>query len=137
MVPARPVIRLLIIDDEDDLLVVLKETAHAHQFHVSLAASVDDALEQLAGGLVVDVVLCDMTMPDGGAERWLRVCGEAHPHLTDRTIVITGWSGGATSDALGGLGPDRCLFKPFAMSEVRGLAERIVASFGESPGEST
>ena len=121
-------IRLLIIDDEDDLLHVLKETAPTQGFHVSLATSTDEALRLLASGVEVDVVLCDLSMPDGGAEHWLRRCAGAHPTLASRTIVITGWTHTDNGGVVGELGADRCLFKPFAMSEVRRMAERLLHS---------
>ncbi len=124
----RSVIRLLIIDDEDEVLLVLKETGRAQGFEVSLAASVAEALRLLADGLAVDLVLCDLTMPDGGAAAWMRACLAAHPELASRTVVITGWAPPSDTDpsAVAGITTERYLCKPFAMSDVRRLAERII-----------
>lgn len=123
-----PNIRLLIIDDEDDVLQVLKETAVSQGFDVSLALSVDEALGLLNAGLEVDCVLCDVTMPDGGAEHWLTQCASAYPALASRTIVITGWNATSETGAVAAIGPDRCLFKPFSMSDVRRVVDQLLSS---------
>lgn len=125
---SRPRIRLLIIDDEAEVRTLMKDLAGAHALDVSEAGSVDDALEQLAAGLTIDVVLCDVAMPDGGAEKWLRVSHEAHPELERRTIVMTGWAPPGIDETLPGAPPDRCLYKPFTMTEVRAIADRLVAT---------
>jgi DNA-binding NtrC family response regulator len=120
-----PTIRLLIIDDEHDLLQVLKDTAPFQGFDVTLAQSVDDAVALLDRGLTVDVVLCDVSMPDGGAEFWVRRCASAYPALVGRTIAITGWSGTSAPATLQ-IPEERCLYKPFTMSDVRRMAVRLV-----------
>lgn len=122
-----PLIRLLIIDDEDDLLQVLKDTAPLQGFEVTLAQSVEQAMALLDGGLAVDVVLCDVSMPDGGAEQWLRRSAAAYPALVDRTIAMTGWSGASDAAALR-VPEERCLYKPFTMSDVRRMAAGIVST---------
>lgn len=125
----RPKTRLLIIDDEDDVLVVLRETATLSGFDVSLATSVDAALQSLASGLAVDVVLCDVSMPDGGAEKWLREASVQHPLLAKRTMLITGWASPEDEPGLLAVNPDHCLMKPFTMSDVRRIADRLLADF--------
>lgn len=122
----RPRIRVLIIDDEVEVLEVLGVTAPAHGFTAATASSVDRAIELLAGGLEVDVVACDMSMPDGGAEFWIRRATEAYPSLVSRTILITGWSANGESP-LPEIPGENCLFKPFSMSDVRRVADRILA----------
>ncbi len=123
----RPRIRLLIIDDEVDVRAFMKDMAAAYALDVSEAASVDDALSLLAAGLAVDVVLCDIAMPDGGAEKWLRVIRDAYPQLASRTIVITGWASPDAGQGIPGMRPDQCLYKPFTMAAMRSAADRLVA----------
>lgn len=120
--------RLLIIDDEDDLRTVLQESTVAHGFQTSVASTVDEALSLLADGLEIDVVVCDLMMPDGGAETWLRRSGELYPQLAARTIVITGGATSSAALALTDATPDRLLYKPFAMSDLRAMAHRLAQS---------
>lgn len=120
--------RLLIIDDEDDLRTVLQESTVAHGFQTSVASTVDEALSMLANGLEIDVVVCDLMMPDGGAETWLRRSGELYPQLAARTIVITGGATSSAALALTDATPDRLLYKPFAMSDLRAMAHRLAQS---------
>jgi CheY-like chemotaxis protein len=122
-----PRVRLLIIDDEDDLRAVLQESALAHGWETSAAASVDDAFALLDGGLTVDVVVCDLMMPDGGAERWLRDSRTRYPALAARTIVITGGATSAAALSLATAAPDRLLYKPFSMSDLHDLARRLTS----------
>lgn len=124
----RTPMRLLIIDDEDDLRTVLQESTVAYGFQTSVASTVDEAMALLAGGLQVDVVVCDLMMPDGGAETWLARSRETYPQLAARTIVITGGATSSAALALTDAASDRVLYKPFAMSELRALAHRLAAS---------
>lgn len=117
---------LLIIDDDPDLRLVLQEAAEAYRFRAVAAATVADAFHLIESGAEVDVVLCDLMMPDGGADTWLRQCRKAHPDLAARTIVITGGPTSAEAVALADANPDRLLYKPFAMAEVRAIALRLM-----------
>ncbi len=124
---ARP-LTMLIIDDDPDVRVVLKEAAEAQRFQATVAATVADALQIVAGGADVDVVLCDLMMPDGGADTWLRQCRDLHPHLAARTIIITGGPSSPEALALADANGDRLLYKPFAMADVRAMTARWVRS---------
>ncbi len=57
-------IKLLLLDDERFLLVIYKLTFEKHGYDVTTYYDVDDALKALRGGLVPDVILFDITMPD-------------------------------------------------------------------------
>ena len=117
---------LLIIDDDPDLRLVLQEAAEAYRFRATAVATVADAFREIESGTPVDIVLCDVMMPDGGADTWLRQCRKTHPALAARTIVITGGPSSAEALALADANPDRLLYKPFAMAEVRAMALRLM-----------
>lgn len=122
---ARP-LSLLIIDDDPELRMVLKDAAETHGLRAVVAETVAEGLEWLEAGAAVDVVLCDLMMPDGGADVWLKHCRKKFPTLADRTIIITG---GATSPAaleLAEANAGRLLYKPFAMAEVRTMANKLL-----------
>lgn len=115
-------VRLLIVDDEDDVRAVLQEAAVAHGFEASVASSVAEAMAYVEQGRGVDLILCDLMMPDGGAEAWLDWCKRERPDLVNRTIVITGGPTSAAALALADEDPHRLLFKPFSMADLKRVA---------------
>jgi CheY-like chemotaxis protein len=125
--PGGARLRLLIIDDEDDLRAVLLEAALAHGCEAKVAASVNEALGLLGAGLPVDVVVCDLMMPEGGAEVWLRESRTRYPELAARTIVITGGATSSAARALAHALADRLLYKPFSMSDLCDMARRLAS----------
>src|SRR6186997_1815171 len=62
----------------------------AMEFDVMAAESIADGMITITRGRRPDIVLCDLMMPDGGADEWLKLCGEKFPELADRTVIITG-----------------------------------------------
>ena len=118
----RP-LRVLVIEDNDDLREVLT-LALAPSFEVEAAASVEQALQAAAKSLH-DVVLCDLMMPQGGAEIWLARCASIDPRLDPRTILMTG---GPTTPAAAALVEARrpnVLYKPAELAELRAAIERV------------
>ncbi|MBW2494484.1 MAG: response regulator, partial [Deltaproteobacteria bacterium] len=66
---------------------------------VFCAGSGGEALAELEAGEAVDVIFCDLTMPDiDGIEVHRAVC-EHHPQLRDRFVFLTGgMTDGTTAD---------------------------------------
>jgi len=117
---------LLIIDDDPDLRLILKDAAETHGLSAVVAGTVEEAMQWLESGAVVDVVLCDLMMPDGGAELWLSRCREKYPLLAERTIIITGGATSPAAQAIVDAHTDRLLYKPFAMADIRTMAKRLM-----------
>jgi signal transduction histidine kinase/CheY-like chemotaxis protein len=126
--PASPSdIRVLIIDDDEDVGAILMDAA-AEYFRVELAATLDHAFALIGRGPAVDVVLCDLMMPDGGAEAWLRRCAVTHPQLVARTVFVTGGPTTPAAAALVDRHRDRVLYKPCSMADMRAMVLRMVES---------
>jgi two-component system OmpR family response regulator len=107
--------RVLVVDDDDDVRSVLSRALARDGHHVLGAEDLVSAREALSGG--VDVVVLDLGLPDGsGLElcQELRASGAATPVLvlTAQTHV------GRRVQALDG-GADDYLAKPFAVAELR------------------
>ncbi|MFL5322549.1 MAG: ATP-binding protein [Myxococcaceae bacterium] len=89
-------VRVLLVDDEVPLLTALKR--QLARFFVSLdtAPTVNAAMERLsAPDAQVDVILCDVMMPDGGGEELLGRLISAGSPMATKVLFMTG---GATSD---------------------------------------
>ena len=114
----RSALTLLIIDDDADMREMLLDATQDY-FQVEMAATIHDAFARIRHGVQVDVVLCDLMMPDGGAEAWLEQCNSEFPHLADRTIIITGGPTTPEAAALTEARKDRVLYKPFSLTDMR------------------
>ena len=81
--------RVLVVDDDHDLAVLLSEVLTFENCEVDIAANGMEAMDYLRTGNY-DAVLCDLMMPrlDGQAlyEDVVRDC----PHLSDRFLFVTG-----------------------------------------------
>ena len=124
-VPAeRSALTLLIIDDDADMREMLLDATQDY-FQVEMAATIHEAFARVRQVVKVDVVLCDLMMPDGGAEAWLEQCASDHPQLAERTIIITGGPTTPEAAALIEARKDRVLYKPFSLSDMREMVARL------------
>ncbi len=119
-------VRLMIIDDEravrEALRRVLKRT-----YEVRTAGGVDDGLEALRASPDVDVVLCDVLMPDGGGERVYQTLLARSPELARGLIFVTGGAPDATRAFLESQ-PQPVLEKPLDPTELAATIKRLLAS---------
>lgn len=110
--------KLLVVDDEYSIRVILAEFLKAEGYHVTMAADGDEAI-QLARRLCFDLVITDMRMPGrDGVETILTLRAE-HPKL--RIVAMSGAAAHAPGSFLplaGKLGAARTLAKPFCRKEL-------------------
>ncbi len=116
---------LLVIDDERDVRDVLGSRL-ARYFEVETAGSVAEAMAVLGRRPRVDVALCDLMMPDGGARTWLEVCGEVDMRLPERTLLMTGGPTTPEAAALAETNQERLLIKPFSADDILEMVRRVV-----------
>ena len=124
--PARR--RILVVDDDPALRVLLRATLAADEFELEEASSAEEA-DQLARFWRPDVVILDVGLPgtDG-----LVLCSDLKRKSAfgpPRVIVLTG--GDTTEREAADAGADALLCKPFSPLELVGLLERV----SERPGE--
>ncbi|MEJ7825603.1 MAG: response regulator transcription factor [Solirubrobacteraceae bacterium] len=119
-------VKVLVVDDEPSVRSALQRALALERYEVSLAEDGQQALDQLAEG-VVDAIVLDVSMPKvDGLEvcRRLRAAG-------DRTPVLLLTARDAIDDRVDGLdaGADDYLVKPFALRELnarlRALLRRV------------
>jgi len=89
--------RILLVDDEPLLLKSFTRYLVGVCGHeVTCAGGGGEALAHLESGEVVDLVFCDLTMPDVDGLQVHRAVCEYHPQLRSRFVFLTG---GATDEA--------------------------------------
>jgi DNA-binding response OmpR family regulator len=108
-------LRVLIVDDEAELVSALEERLNLRGFEAAGVTTGSEALSLLAE-TVFDVVLLDLKMPGLGGLEVIRRIKEERPGL--QVILLTGW--GSEEDAKKGkeLGAYDYLMKPVKISEL-------------------
>jgi signal transduction histidine kinase/CheY-like chemotaxis protein len=119
--------KILVIDDEDSILQMMRETLMQNGFEVDVARDGEAALHQLERK-PYDLALCDWKMPGiSGRQVYERVAA-TNPPLAERIIFITG---DVVSDKTQKFLEERkkvCLSKPFSLTEFRAAIDQALAS---------
>jgi two-component system response regulator PilR (NtrC family) len=121
---ARAAHRVLVVDDEADILELLELTLMRMGLEVERAANVRQALDLLKAG-EFDLCLTDMRLPDGDGLELVRHIGE---HCDDLPVaVIT--AHGSMENAVAALkaGAFDYIAKPVALEQLRTLVRSALA----------
>ena len=118
--PARPLKRMLLVDDEPFIRNTLGPALSRLGYRVDLAETKCDALARLAAsGSNYDVVLCDLYLPDGTGMEILSEHrkGESNTPF----ILMTAYDSPRLDDILGCGNEPPLLFKPFRMQDLMNI----------------
>jgi len=81
--------RVLIVDDDIDLLLTYEALLQAHDYQTSTAENGAQALE-LIRTREVDAILCDLDMPELSGDLLYAEVGRTQPEVLNRFIFVTG-----------------------------------------------
>lgn len=115
---------LLVVDDDLLIRIGLRRLL-GKEYVIDEASTVEEALTFVQEHLAdLDAIVCDVVMPDGGAELLIERLEAFAPQLASATVLVTG--GAIDGDTAGVLSrhADRVLRKPFEMAALRTLVER-------------
>jgi CheY-like chemotaxis protein len=117
-----PLCRVLVVDDDELLARALARGLAPHE--VTVAVSAREAFELLLVDPGYDLVLCDVLMPRGSGIELYDQLRVLRPGAETTIVFMT--AAAEESDALGRLHtlPNRVLYKPFEVRDVRRLLER-------------
>jgi DNA-binding NtrC family response regulator len=115
--------KVLVVDDEQSILMLLKEALSKWGYQVTCASTGAEALEVLRGGLF-DAALTDVRMPDMSGIDLLRAV-KAHDDSIE-VVIMTGYP--TISSAVEALkdGAFDYLSKPLILDELRHLMSRLM-----------
>lgn len=119
--------RVLVIDDEQ-LLGQTIQLGLEDTMDVELETSGEKGLARLLSGDPFELVLCDLSLPDlSGSDIYARA-SRAKPEIKDYFVVMTG--GAVTNESREFLEnyEGHLLNKPFTLSQVEALIDRVVGS---------
>lgn len=117
---------ILIIDDQPEILRVLRRVLELHGHVVAEASDGRTALRHFAGR-PADVVITDIYMPEMNGIEFIMRVKEAFPEA--RIVAMSGGGGLAKEDVLGAaqrLGADAILQKPFTVEQVKETVEGVL-----------
>jgi CheY-like chemotaxis protein len=118
--------RLLIVDDDPELVGILADLLKGRGYNVVEAASGREALEVLEHDSGITLVLLDVVLPEGGGIETLRTIKQRYPRLT--VILMTGMADTETADHAERLGAFDYIQKPIDYDELEG---RIIAGLDD------
>ncbi len=108
---------VLVVDDEADVLNILKEALERNGYHVLQARSGEEALEIFSGtNGVVDLVIMDLGMPGMGGRRCLEEMLRLDPEA--RIIVATGYSSHGQQESILQAGARGFVAKPYRLQHL-------------------
>jgi len=124
--------KILIIDDNVEMLDILKNSLERHNYHVSTTQNCEDARELLALN-VYDLLVLDLTLPDGDG---IDLCSELRKSGF-KTPVIMVTARDNVSDKVVGLdcGADDYIVKPFEIVELLARIKACLRRYSESSPE--
>jgi len=117
---------LLLVHRNEDVRAVFQEGLQAYGFEVVAAASVNEAL-RLISTEKLDVLLCDLHMPDAG-DGFTVVSAMRHAHPNAVTLVLSGYP--ALQEAMAAilLEPDEVLVKPIGLAAVAKIIQKKLSN---------
>jgi CheY-like chemotaxis protein len=127
---------ILVVDDADLLLEILREILQPHFSTIRTARSYRDAIENLERHLDTDVVLCDAILPDGSAFQLLEHLGRPAPPSPRVVLASSRWSEADRERAMT-LGAVGCLRKPLSIQEIRSCLVNPVFHQARNPRHRT
>lgn len=108
--------RMLLVDDDADVLATSSETLQSLGFEVVCAATAQEALRTLADTSDVEVMVADVLMPGTNGVDLAREARRLLPGLD--VILVSGFPTTAMDASNGEPGEFKFLMKPFTPSEV-------------------
>ncbi len=119
--------RVLVIDDEDAILQMVREVLVGEGYEVDVAADGEAGLRRL-GQTPYDLALCDWKMPGLNGQQVYERLRAVNPALAERMIFITGdVINDNTQKFLHDCGKI-CLPKPFSLEEFRAAVGEALAA---------
>ncbi len=123
--PAEISRRILVVDDEENILALLRDVLAADGHRVDTASNGEEALSYLADH-GYDMLITDIKMPGMGGQALYQRVKQMDSELARNTVFITGDTVSAeTRDFLQRV-PNVCLAKPFKIREVRETLNRLL-----------
>ena len=118
--------RVLVIDDEDSILQMIREALAVSGYQVDVARDGETALQCLSQSSY-DLTLCDWKMPGLNGEQIYERVRATNPDMSRRMIFITGDVMNEKTQEFLRVRDSVCLSKPFTLAEFRAAISRMLS----------
>jgi two-component system cell cycle sensor histidine kinase/response regulator CckA len=126
-VPERPVLRILMLEDESALSAILREYLEFNSCKVTCVKSGVEGLKRVMAH-DFDAIVCDMLLPSLPGDMFYIAVQKVKPDLCKRFVFMTGHKGDKKIDdfirSVGGL----MLWKPFEPHELLRAIDSVIIS---------
>ncbi len=122
--------RILVIEDDQDIRDILEIVLAAEGYEVQTAADGAAGLDHLRGGVLPSLILLDMMMPRLDGEGFLKAM-RGNPSTADIPVVIVTGHPAARAKAAE-LGASGCLMKPVELVELLSAIRRTERRTGRA-----
>jgi CheY-like chemotaxis protein len=125
---------VLVVDDEQDIVDLLKDLIERLNFEVLSAPSGNAAIRMLSTMTPLpEVILCDIRMPDGDGPALYGWLAANRPALTERIAFLTGDPLGSTIGRFLARCDRPVLEKPFTPADIQHLIESLLEPLPGAP----
>lgn len=118
-------VKILIVDDDDEFLNVIPRLVGSLGHTTAIASRGQEALDRLAGGLDVELMILDQNMPGLTGIETLKRLRERWPLLP--VILGTGHLDSTAAAQVAGYDRVQILHKPYSRQELRDAIDQIMA----------
>jgi DNA-binding response OmpR family regulator len=108
---------ILLVDDDEDLAITLKQLLEAHNFIVTLATNGAEALREVLA-FDFDVIICDMMMPKMPGDMFYLAVQKSKPEMAKRFLFVTGHADNPKVDSVLKSIDALVIFKPVLTEEL-------------------
>jgi DNA-binding NtrC family response regulator len=126
----RPVARVLVVDDDDQMRALLRRTLEADGYQVTERDRGTHVLETLRGA-VFDLVILDKEMPGLTGLDLLPMLHRDFPQVP--VVLVTAFGGRQVAASALRLGAASYLEKPFRLAQLRDAIDGLVSRSGDEP----
>lgn len=114
---------ILIVDDNPNMSSLLSEMLEVFDYQSERTGNGQEALAALEGGKF-SMMITDMRMPNMSGLELMKEVKKRHPKLP--VVLISGYSVADTEAEAAGVKPDGFLPKPFMMSDIEALLDKLL-----------
>jgi two-component system NtrC family sensor kinase len=118
--------RVLVVDDEDSILQMIREALMRHGYKVDVAHDGESALRRLSQ-YHYDLALCDWKMPGLNGQEVYERLNASDPEMSRRMIFITGDVVNQNTQEFLRSQDKVCLSKPFTLLEFSSAINRVIS----------
>jgi len=116
---------VLVVDDEPNVLALLKNVMTRNGYEVVTATNGQEALERIAARSY-DVILSDMRMPGMDGRKFFEIVRKQNPALAHRIVFVTGDTVSPDTQEFFEDTGNRWLSKPFSIAQVEDTANEVL-----------